>query len=179
MGEDLASANVNRTYSLAATCIAIFTFMLFFLYPRYEGGEIDPRLFRGMLVVMGVATFSFVFATFHFYCASSGGRFDEVERARLMRRGDRLWLLGYLLLALGLVAWLRSRSSALEHVRGAFAAMTLMLAVQVALGILTVMQGAPWQLAILHQLGAVALFALVIRARFAALFPRAQRIARA
>ena len=100
MGEDLASANVNRTYSLAATCIAIFTFMLFFLYPRYEGGKIDPRLFQGMLVVMGVATFSFVFATFHFYCASSGGRFDEVERARLMRRGDRLWLLGYLLLFL-------------------------------------------------------------------------------
>ena len=25
---------------------------------------------------------------------------DEVERARLMRRGDRLWLLGYLLLFL-------------------------------------------------------------------------------
>ena len=100
MGEDLAGANVNRTYSLAATCIAIFTFMLFFLYPRYLGGEINPRLFQAMLVVMGVATFSFVFATFHFYCASSGGRFDEAERARLTRRGDRLWLLGYLLLFL-------------------------------------------------------------------------------
>ncbi len=100
MGEDLAGANVNRTYSLAATCIAIFTFMLFFLYPRYQDGDIEPRLFQVMLVVMGVATFSFVFATFHFYCASSGGRFDEAERARLMRRGDRLWLLGYLLLFL-------------------------------------------------------------------------------
>jgi cytochrome c oxidase assembly protein subunit 15 len=87
-------------------------------------------------------------------------------------------VLGYLLFLLGLVAWLRSRSSALEHIRGAFAAMMLMLAVQVALGIVTVMQGAPLPFAILHQLGAIALFTLILRARFAAIYPRAQRIAR-
>jgi cytochrome c oxidase assembly protein subunit 15 len=40
------------------------------------------------------------------------------------------------------------------------------------------MQGAPLQLAILHQLGAITLFALILRARFAAIYPRAQRIAR-
>ena len=34
MGDDLASANVNRSYSLAATSIAIFTFTLFFLVPE-------------------------------------------------------------------------------------------------------------------------------------------------
>jgi hypothetical protein len=34
MGDDLAAANVNRSYSLAATSIAIFTFTLVFLYPR-------------------------------------------------------------------------------------------------------------------------------------------------
>jgi cytochrome c oxidase assembly protein subunit 15 len=88
-------------------------------------------------------------------------------------------LLGYLLFVLGLAAWWRSRSSALENVRGAFAAMAMMLCLQVALGILTVLYAAPWPLAILHQLGAVALFTLVVRARFAALYPRAQRIARA
>ncbi len=36
MVEDLAAANVNRSYSLAATNIAIFTFMLIFLYPKFE-----------------------------------------------------------------------------------------------------------------------------------------------
>jgi cytochrome c oxidase assembly protein subunit 15 len=87
-------------------------------------------------------------------------------------------LVGYLLFALGLLAWLRSRRSALENVRGAFAAMMLMLAVQVVLGVFTVLQGAPWPIAIVHQLGAVALFTLVIRARFAALYPKPQRIAR-
>jgi cytochrome c oxidase assembly protein subunit 15 len=100
-----------------------------------------------------------------------------LENAGLVQFNHRL--LGYVLFLLGLLAWLRSRASALEHVRGAFAAMMAILVVQIALGIVTVMQGAPWQLAILHQLGAVALFALAIRARFAALYPRAQRIAHA
>ena len=87
-------------------------------------------------------------------------------------------LLGYALLVLGLLAWLRSRSSALIHIRGAFAAMMAMLALQVVLGVVTVLHGAPWPLAIVHQLGAVALFTLIVRARFAALYPQAQRIAR-
>jgi cytochrome c oxidase assembly protein subunit 15 len=87
-------------------------------------------------------------------------------------------LVGYLLFVLGLLAWLRSRRSALGNIRGAFAAMMAMLALQVVLGIVTVLHGAPLPLAILHQLGAVALFALVVRARFAALYPLEQRIAR-
>jgi cytochrome c oxidase assembly protein subunit 15 len=88
-------------------------------------------------------------------------------------------LVGYLLVALGLVAWLRSRRSALGHVRGAFAAMLAMLALQVVLGIVTVLHAAPLPLALVHQLGAVAAFTLILRARFAALYPRPERIARA
>ena len=72
MEDGLASSNVNRSYSLAATCIAIFTFMLFFLYPRFASGEINPLLFQSMLVVMGVATFALVFASFYYYAASLG-----------------------------------------------------------------------------------------------------------
>lgn len=86
---------------------------------------------------------------------------------------------GYLLVAVGLAAWRRSRTSAMENIRGAFAAMLLMLLLQLALGIATVMHGAPLSFAILHQLGAVAAFALIVRARFAALYPQAQKIARA
>jgi hypothetical protein len=100
MGDDLAVANVNRSYSLAATSIAIFTFILFFLYPRFVGGEINASLFQATLVVMGVATFSFVFASFYYYCSSLGDRIDGAERARYSRRGDRFWLAGYTLLFL-------------------------------------------------------------------------------
>jgi hypothetical protein len=98
MGDDLASSNVNRSYSLAATSIAIFTFMMIFLYPRFASGQIDAVLFQATIVVMGVATFSFVFASFFYYASSLGRRIDDVERAVYSRRGDRLWLLGYTLL---------------------------------------------------------------------------------
>ena len=87
-------------------------------------------------------------------------------------------LLGYVLVVLGIVAWLRARSSALGDIRRAFMGVGHVLLVQLALGVVTVLYGAPWQLAILHQLMAVVVFVMVIRARFAALYPRAERIAR-
>ena len=101
MADDLAAANVNRSYSLAATSIAIFTFTMFFLYPRFVSGEAQPLLFQATLVVMGVATFSFAFASFYYYGSSLGGsRFDDTERALYSRRGDRAWLLGCVMLFL-------------------------------------------------------------------------------
>ena len=70
MGEDTAGANVNRTYVIGGTSIGIFTFMLFFLYPRFERGKINPWLFQVTLIAMGVVAFSFVFAALHYYQAS-------------------------------------------------------------------------------------------------------------
>ena len=100
MSDDLASANVNRTYSLGATSIAIFTFTLIFLYPRYLTGEANPSLFQVTLVVMAVATFSLVLASFHYYASSLPGRIPEAERARHSTRGDQLWVLGATMLFL-------------------------------------------------------------------------------
>ena len=100
MGDDLAAANVNRTYTLGGMSIAIFTFLLIFMYPRYANGEIDPLLFQATLTVMGLATFSLVFASFHFYGSSLGERMDAAQRHRYARRGDRLWVIGFTLLFL-------------------------------------------------------------------------------
>jgi hypothetical protein len=95
MREDVAAVNVTRSYTLAGTNIAIFTFMLFFLYPRFESGRINPLLFQATLIAMGVATFSLVFATLHYYRCSLGGGMSDTERTRQARRADRFWLLGY------------------------------------------------------------------------------------
>jgi hypothetical protein len=100
MSDDLASANVNRSYSLAATSITVFTFLLAVLYPRYAAGEVDATLFQISLIAMAVATFSFVMASFHYYGSSLGPRVDDAHRQRFARRGDRLWLLGYTILFL-------------------------------------------------------------------------------
>ena len=98
MGEDLAGANLNRSYTLAASTIAVFTFTLFFLYPKYATGEANPYLFQAAVVDLGVATFSFVFASLYYYRASLSGRVRDDDRALCSRRGDRFWLVGYTLL---------------------------------------------------------------------------------
>src|SRR5918994_5260428 len=100
MREDLAAVNVTRTYTLAASDIAIFTFMLFFLYPRFESGRINPFLFQATLIAMGVAAFSLVFATLHYYRCSLGGGMSDTERTLQARRADRFWLLGYTMMFL-------------------------------------------------------------------------------
>src|SRR6186997_2200989 len=100
MREDVAAVNVTRSYTLAGTNIAIFTFMLFFLYPRFESGRINPVLFQATLIAMGVATFSLVFATLHYYRCSLAGRMSDTERALQARRADRFWLLGYTMMFL-------------------------------------------------------------------------------
>ena len=100
MREDLAAVNVTRTYTLAASNIAIFTFMLFFLYPRFESGRINPVFFQATLIAMGVATFSLVFATLHYYRCSLGGWMSDAERTLHARRADRFWLIGYTMMFL-------------------------------------------------------------------------------
>jgi hypothetical protein len=100
MRDDLASANVNRTYSLGGISIAIFTFTLIFLYPRYVSGEANGILFQATLVDMALATFSLAFASFHYYGSSLPDRVAEVERTTYARRGDRFWVIGFSLLLL-------------------------------------------------------------------------------
>lgn len=83
---------------------------------------------------------------------------------------------GYALLVFGVVVWLRGRRSANAATRFAFSAVLAMLLVQTALGIVTVLYMAPWHLAILHQLGAVLLWVLILRARFLARYPLPQSL---
>jgi cytochrome c oxidase assembly protein subunit 15 len=78
---------------------------------------------------------------------------------------------GYLLFAFGIVVWLRARRSPNPDTRLAFNAMLAMMTLQVVLGIVTVITMAPVHIAIVHQLGAVALWVLILRGRFLAQHP--------
>ena len=82
----------------------------------------------------------------------------------------------YLLAAFAAVVWLRGRRSPVGSTRTAFDMVIGMVAVQLALGVATVLTAAPWWWAISHQLGAVVLWVLVIRARFLAGHPLPQSI---
>ena len=87
-------------------------------------------------------------------------------------------LLGYVAFALGAFAWWRSRSSAMAVVRTRFEWMMVIMFGQVVLGIVTVLYAAPVYVALVHQLGAVVLFVLTLRARFEAGYPTEQKISR-
>lgn len=79
---------------------------------------------------------------------------------------------GYVLLAFGVVVWLRGRRSANRATQSAFHWAFGALVAQVVLGIVTVMTAAPWEIAIAHQILAVAVFVLILRARFLSAYPQ-------
>ncbi len=80
-------------------------------------------------------------------------------------------MVAYALLAFGLVAWLRGRKSAYRATRTAFHMMAGMMVLQVVLGIYTALTAAQLHMAITHQVGAVVLWVLVLRARHLAAYP--------
>ena len=83
---------------------------------------------------------------------------------------------GYVLFAFAIVVWLRARKSPNDDTRFRFTAVMAMMTVQLLLGVITVLYMAELKIAILHQLGAVLLWALILRARFAARYPMQQKI---
>jgi len=80
-------------------------------------------------------------------------------------------VLGYILLIFGIVTWFIGYQSANSSVRHAINLMMLVLVVQIGLGIMTVLYSAIWLSAIVHQLGAILLWLLLLRARFLAMYP--------
>ena len=87
-------------------------------------------------------------------------------------------MVGYVLLVFGIVVWRKSKSSGNDQVRFAFNAVMAVMLFQVILGVMTVLYAAPWNLAIFHQLGAVLLWVLILRARFLSGYPPQQQLKR-
>lgn len=83
---------------------------------------------------------------------------------------------GYLLFVFAVVVWLRGRRSAHAATRGAFHAVLAMMVAQMGLGIAAVLTAAHVHVAITHQIGAVILWVLIIRARHMAGYPVAGSI---
>lgn len=85
-------------------------------------------------------------------------------------------LSGYLLMAFGVVVWLRGRKSGNRHTRMAVHIAFGLLVWQMVLGVITVLHAAPLHIAITHQFTAILLWIAIIRARFFALYPLAQSV---
>ncbi|MEM6887310.1 MAG: heme A synthase [Pseudomonadota bacterium] len=83
---------------------------------------------------------------------------------------------GYVLALFAVVVWLRGRRSSHPRTRFAFNALFAAVALQVTVGIATVLYGAPWTIAIVHQALAVVLWVMVLRARFLSRYPIATSV---
>tara|TARA_B100000161_G_scaffold96788_1_gene68374 strand:+ start:669 stop:1811 length:1143 start_codon:yes stop_codon:yes gene_type:complete len=80
-------------------------------------------------------------------------------------------MIGYTLFFFCFFAWRRSRSSGNSTLKFSFNLILAIAIFQMMLGIATVMYAAPWEIAIIHQFGAILLWIFVIRARFVTKYP--------
>lgn len=83
---EAAKQSRGLTTGLGGTCVAVFTFLLFFLYPRLVAGEVDLNLFRlTVLAIVGSLYLLIFSALFYFFFTQTLGRDDERARAYLDR----------------------------------------------------------------------------------------------
>ena len=83
---------------------------------------------------------------------------------------------GYVLFIFGIAVWLRARRSASTATKAGFNAVMAMMVAQMVIGITTALLAAAPHVAITHQIGAVILWVLIIRARHLAAYPIAGSI---
>jgi len=100
---------------------------------------------------------------------------NAIETPALVQFNHRM--LGYGVIVLGIVFALVARRAGLIAVRRWAGIAALALLAQMAVGIGTVMSGASLEIAAVHQAGAIAVIAIILRARFAAAYPAAQKLA--
>ena len=95
-----ASSTRALTGGLAGTCIAILTFVLFFLYPRWTSGAINGLLFQWTLLNIVVTTFLMCMAAMLYWMVMEAMVAHHPLMPGLSRRADDLFLVSTVLLLL-------------------------------------------------------------------------------
>lgn len=97
--------------------------------------------------------------------------FEDAGLVQFMHR-----MSGYVLFGFAAFVWLQGRRSANGNTRFGFNLVIALMAVQMLIGIVTVLYSAPVHIAIVHQFTAVVLWVIIVRARYLARFPLPQSI---
>lgn len=97
--------------------------------------------------------------------------FEDPGLVQFMHR-----MAGYVVFAFGIYVWAKARKNGNTRTRFAFNAVLGAMTLQVVLGIVTVIYSAPAHIAIVHQLGAVVLWVVILRAAFLAGHPHPQSV---
>ncbi len=102
-----ASSTRALTAGLAGTCVAILTFVLFFLYPRWTSGEINGLLFQWTALNIVVSLFLMSLASALYWMVMEGMLAHHPRTPGLLRRADALFMASVMLLFLepALILW--------------------------------------------------------------------------
>jgi hypothetical protein len=100
--DEYKDANDNRslTSGLAATCVAILTFVLFFLYGPWTSGSINTLLFQWTLVNIVVSLFAISLASMNFWFVMEALRTGHPQPTKYVRRAEAFFSVGFILLLL-------------------------------------------------------------------------------
>ena len=95
-------ANENRalTAGLGATCIAVLTFVLIFLYDRANAGQVNDLLFQGTLLVIVVSLSLVSLASLNYWFVMEAYRNSPSRAATYEQRADGFFASSLILLLL-------------------------------------------------------------------------------
>jgi O-antigen/teichoic acid export membrane protein len=96
LDRELATSNVNRAATLVGSSMAVFTFLLFFLYPRFSSGQIDPILFQITLALIVFTIFSFGFSGLYYYGLVGISKLCTAKKQSYFGRANLFFVLGLL-----------------------------------------------------------------------------------
>jgi hypothetical protein len=94
---DFVASNLNRTVTLIGSNLAIFTFVLVFLFPRYASDQLNGVLFQVTLTTSLLAIFLFGISGVY-YLEVVGVATTSIARKRiLVQRADSLFVVSLML----------------------------------------------------------------------------------
>jgi hypothetical protein len=97
---DMNLVHSGRTHAseLVGTCVAVLTFLLFFLYDRATSGKVDFYLFRVSVLDVIVPMFLFTYSAFYYDMIIRSISKGTAKAISYLRRADRLIMFGLILL---------------------------------------------------------------------------------
>ncbi len=91
---DFCAAILSRTDSLIGSNLAIFTFVLVFLFPRYDSTQLNGALFQATLTTSLLAVFLFIITGISFFEVIAFAMLSVEKRRALIYRENSLFVLG-------------------------------------------------------------------------------------
>jgi len=104
---DFVASNLNRTITLIGSNLAIFTFVLVFLFPRYASNQLNGVLFQVTLTTSLVAIFLFGISGVYYLEVVGAAKTGIARKRVLVQRGDSLFVVSLMLGTAVQVPWLR------------------------------------------------------------------------